>query len=92
MMLINSLWYSILTPALGIFVSACTGYVVCKYDFRGKMFIYNMVLVVMMIPVMGSFTAAIQIIYQIESGQLSLHTHYGGGGIRFAVPIRILVF
>lgn len=56
-MLFNSIWYSTLSPALGIMVSACTGYVVCKYNFHGKKLIYNLVLVVMMIPVMGSFTA-----------------------------------
>lgn len=85
MMLLNSMWYSVLNPALGIFVSTCTGYVVCKYDFRGKKFIYNMVLVVMMIPVMGSFTAQYKLYTQLNlvNSPLILITAAGGFGSQF---------
>lgn len=84
-MLFNSIWYSVLTPALGLIVSTCTGYVVCKYDFRGKMFIYNMVLIVMMIPVMGSFTAQYRLYNQLNlvNSPLILITGAGGFGSTF---------
>lgn len=84
-MLFNSLWYATLSPALGIFVSTCTGYVVCKYNFRGRKFIYNLVLVVMMIPIMGSFTAQYRFYTQLNllNSPLILITSAGGFGGTF---------
>ena len=80
-MLFNSLWYA----TLGIFVSTCTGYVVCKYNFRGRKFIYNLVLVVMMIPIMGSFTAQYRFYTQLNllNSPLILITSAGGFGGTF---------
>jgi len=84
-MLFNSLWYSTLTPVLGLFVSTCTGYVVCKYNFRGRKFVYNAVLVVMMVPIMGSFTAQYKLYTQLKlvNSPLILITSAGGFGGTF---------
>jgi len=84
-MLFNSIWYSTLSPALGIMVSACTGYVVCKYNFRGKKLIYNLVLLVMMIPVMGSFTAQYKLYTKLNlvNSPLILITSASGFGGTF---------
>ena len=84
-MLFNSIWYATLSPALGIIVSACTGYVVCKYDFCGKKTIYNLVLIVMMIPVMGSFTAQYKLYTKLNlvNSPLILITSAGGFGSTF---------
>ena len=84
-MLINSLWYSIFPTALGLISSTCTGYVVCKYNFRGKWFIYNMVLVVMMVPIMGNFTAQYRLYHKLHliNSPLILIASLGGFGSMF---------
>lgn len=84
-MLINSLWYSAFTPGLSLIVSACTGYVVCKYNFRGRKFIYNMVLVIIMVPTMGNFTAQYKLYYSLNivNSPLILITSLGGFGGTF---------
>lgn len=84
-MLFNSLWYSTLTPVVGLISSACTGYVVCKYDFKGKWFIYHMVLVVMMVPIMGNFTAQYKLYNKIGlvNSPLIILASAGGFGSTF---------
>lgn len=84
-MLFNSLWYSTLTPLVGLISSTCTGYVVCRYDFRGKKFLYNMVLVTMMIPIMGTLTAQYRLYYKLHlvNSPLILLTSAGGFGSTF---------
>ncbi len=52
-LLANSLWYSIGAAFLGIFVSSMSAYVVAKYEFPGRKFVYGLVLIVMMIPIVG---------------------------------------
>lgn len=84
-MVFNSLWYSTLSPALGLISSTCTGYVVCRYEFRGKKLIYNGVLLTMMIPVMGTLTATYKLYYAMHlvNSPLILVTSMGGFGGTF---------
>ena len=51
----NSIWYSCGGAFLGVFTSSVTAYVVAKYKFPGRGFIYGIALVTMMIPIVGSF-------------------------------------
>lgn len=56
-LLINSLWYSIGAAVLGIFVSSMSAYVVAKYSFPGRKFVYGLVLIVMMVPIVGALSS-----------------------------------
>ena len=56
-MVFNSLWYSAGSTLLSLLSCTCTGYVIAKYNFRGRKFLYNTAIVVMMIPIYGSLPA-----------------------------------
>ena len=56
----NSLWYSIGSVLINIFFEAAATYVICKYKFPGRMFLYNLVIARMMIPIMGSLPSAVR--------------------------------
>lgn len=54
-MFFNSLWYACGGALLGVITSAVVAYVVSKYKFPGRSFLYGLALVTMMIPIVGSF-------------------------------------
>lgn len=56
-MSLNSLWFSVGTTVLNVFSSMCLAYGVSKYRFKGKDFIYNFVLIIMIFPVFGTLPA-----------------------------------
>ena len=56
-MSLNSLWFSVGTTVLNVFSSMCLAYGVSKYKFKGKDFIYNFVLIIMIFPVFGTLPA-----------------------------------
>ena len=56
-MFLNSMWFSVGTTFFNIFSSTCLAYGVAKYKFRGRNFIYNLVLVVMVFPMFGTMAA-----------------------------------
>ena len=56
-MSLNSLWFSVGTTLLNVFSSMCLAYGVSKYKFKGKEFIYNFVLIIMIFPVFGTLPA-----------------------------------
>lgn len=54
-MFINSVWYACGGAVLQVVTSAVVAYVVSKYKFPGRGFLYGLALVTMMIPIVGSF-------------------------------------
>lgn len=64
-MFLNSLWFTLGMTLVGLFYATISAYVVAKYNFPGKKFIYAFALVMMMIPIIGAqssnlkFTAAL---------------------------------
>lgn len=60
-MLWNSLWYVGINSALDLFVPACTGYCLSKYDFKVKNVIYTTAITCMTIPIVGSMASAFRI-------------------------------
>ena len=56
-MVINSLIYSFGSTTLSLFFSSCTTYVVAKYRFPGRKFLFNMVIAMMIIPIYGALPA-----------------------------------
>ena len=52
-MLFNSVWYTVLSTALRVFCPAVTAYVISKYQFVGKNFLYAMTVTILTIPIVG---------------------------------------
>lgn len=59
-LLYNSLWYSIGSVLINVFFEASATYVICKYKFKGRNFLYGLVIVRMMIPIMGSLPSSVR--------------------------------
>lgn len=59
-MTLNSLWYAGGSAFFGVFFSSITAYVIAKYKFPGRSFLYGWAIVTMMLPIMGSSAAAIK--------------------------------
>lgn len=57
-MTFNSLWFAIGSEVIVLFFQAGVAYVLSKYKFKGRMFIYNVVIVRMMIPIVGTLPSA----------------------------------
>lgn len=53
-MFFNSIWTCFLSIGVNIFFSCCTGYVLAKYRFRGRKFIYTAAIVCMTLPIFGT--------------------------------------
>lgn len=64
-MLTNSVYYTLITAFLSSFMPAVTGYVLSKYDFRGKELIYGVAIFSMTIPIVGATASSIQLSMEI---------------------------
>ncbi len=56
-MFVNSLYYSILSPLNGIVWTTLVAYVMSRYRFRGSKFLYNLGIIIMLIPIVGNIAA-----------------------------------
>ena len=65
MMVINSIWYAGLGTLLGTLSSAMAAYVVCKYKFIGRNFLYTLVIFIMIIPIYGALPARYKLFYDL---------------------------
>lgn len=63
----NTVWRTLGSCLVGIFFTACTSYVVCKYSDRFKWLnhIYTFVVTIMIVPVLGSTAASYEINHNI---------------------------
>ena len=57
----NSIVRSGLVPLLTVFVTYCVAYVVASYEFVGRKFIFNLGIVVMILPIIGSFPSTMMV-------------------------------
>ena len=80
MMTFNSIWYSIVGAAITLLTSSMSTYCVCKYTFRGRNFIYNLVIFMMILPIVGAGPSAYRLYTQlgITQSPLILVTCLGG--------------
>jgi ABC-type glycerol-3-phosphate transport system permease component len=80
-MFLNSLILSIGGMLLSVIMSAMSAYVVAKYNFKGKNFIYGLAITIMLIPTSGSLAA--QYKFMVESHLIDHYygiiLMYGGG-------------
>ncbi|MBQ3492961.1 MAG: carbohydrate ABC transporter permease [Clostridia bacterium] len=56
-MTFNSVWFAIGSQTIFLFLQSSATYVVCKYKFKGRMLIYNLILLRMLIPIVGTLPA-----------------------------------
>ena len=87
MLVFNSLWYSIGSMLLSLFFTSCTTYVVCKYKFFGRNFLYSMVIFTMMLPIVGAMPATYRFYKTINiiNSPFILVTALGGFGGNFLI-------
>lgn len=64
-MFFNSIWYAFGAVGLCIMSSAMMAYIVAKYNFRGKMILYNLVLVVLILPLYGTEAAKYRLLQSL---------------------------
>ena len=87
-MIFNSLWYTGIVTGLGVFVPAVTGYVMSKYEFKAKPFIFAVAIGSMVIPIVGNTASYMQVIafFGINDNPLyAVVTSLGGFGGSFLV-------
>lgn len=65
-MLFNSLWWSIGGTAGGIFMGALISYVMAKYQFAAREFIYAVIILIMIIPIYGSGAAGYKLATELK--------------------------
>lgn len=91
-MTLNSVWFSFGGTILQMLFTSMAAYVVCKYRFRGREFIYSMVIVIMMIPVYGFFTRAVQAVFAAGNGGFAADSVSVLFGIRHEFSCHLFVF
>ena len=86
-MLANSIWLSLCGSVLTVFSSTMVAYVVAKYDFRMKNFIYGLAIFIMIIPIVGNLPAQYKLYsdLHLRNSPLILITYTGGFGFNFIV-------
>lgn len=85
---VNSIKITLIGTILSILNSAMAGYVVSKYEFKGRNFIYGTAIAVMLIPGIGSLGALYKFmnkthLYNTHTGVVLLYM--GGLGISFLI-------
>lgn len=60
-MTFNSIWFSIGSMVISLFFESAVTYVICKYNFRGRVLLYNLVIFRLMLPIVGSMPSAYRI-------------------------------
>lgn len=86
-MIINSVWYSGGGALIGIAVSSMVAYVVAKYEFPGRNFVYSLAIIIMIIPVVGSLPSQFRLYRAlgIIDSPMILISFTGGFGFNFLV-------
>ncbi len=86
-MFANSIWLSLCGSVLTVFSSTMVAYVVAKYDFRMKNFIYGLAIFIMIIPIVGNLPAQYKLYsdLHLRNSPLILITYTGGFGFNFIV-------
>lgn len=62
-MIANSLWYTAICATLSAFMPLVTGYVLSKYRFKAKTFIYTVAITSLTIPLVGTTASYLKIIH-----------------------------
>lgn len=85
-MIFNSVWYCVLSLAVNMFFSCCTGYVLSKYKFRGRDAIYATAILCMTLPILGTGGATYTFYYttcMYDTIFYVIYSSLGSFGMRF---------
>ena len=84
-MTLNSIYFSLFGCAINIMLTTMLAYVCSKYRFPGSKLIYNIVIVIITLPIYGSGTALYKLIYKlgIMNTRLMVITSIGGFNMNF---------
>ena len=88
----NSVWFALGNAFFNIASSCVAAYVVCKYKFFGRNFLYGLVLVVMMIPVYGALPAKYRMLHNLGMIDSPLYLLSAAGGFDFSFLIIYAFF
>lgn len=87
-LIFNSLWYTVISAGLGAIMPAFTGYILSKYNFKLKQFIFTVAVTSMMIPIVGNTASYLKLIGDLELYNTPFYvivTSLGGFGGSFLV-------
>jgi len=81
-MIVNSLWLTVGSTVLSIFMHCVTGYIFAKYTFKGKNILLSIVIFTMIIPIVGNLPAMYRLIYTIgiNDSPMFLIVYLSGAG------------
>lgn len=65
-MFVNSLWYTGIATFNGVIMPCITGYVMSKYDFKGKNLIFTVAITSLMIPVVGNLASSMKLAGELQ--------------------------
>ena len=88
MMFFNSIWFVGICVFEGLFFCSCCAYVVSRYHFKGRNFIYGLAIFTMTIPIMGTMGSSFKIISDLGLYDTPLYlivTCTGGFGFNFLI-------
>lgn len=83
----NSLWFTLGTTSVHLISCTMTAYVVSKYNFKLKNFIYSLAIFIMLIPIVGNLPAT-NLLYSmlgIKNSPLIIVAYTGGFGFNFII-------
>lgn len=84
----NSIWITAILTGLSVFMPSMTGYVMSKYKFVGRNFLYSFVIFTMVVPIVGTSAAGLQLHAQLGTLNTPLYPviiSLGGFGSTFLV-------
>ena len=62
----NSLYYTVICSFLGSFCPSVTGYVLSKYRFKGREFIYSVAIISLTLPLVGTGAAYMRLLHNLN--------------------------
>ena len=92
-MLFNSLWYIVIAETWCLFWPVLVGYIFAKYEFRGKAFLYGVIIFALTIPIAGTtgaFYKLVDVLQLYDTGPIFvIVTGIGGFGSGFLIHYGI---
>lgn len=88
-MLWNSIWFSVGSTIITVLCTSITAYVMSKYRFRGRRFVYSLFIIVLVFPIYGSFPAQYRLMYNLHVVDSYLILFTAIGAISFNLLIMM---
>ncbi len=70
----NSMWYALGGALICTFCVCTTGYIFAHYEFKGRMFLFNFVIFMMILPLYGTMPSMYKLIYDLHLNDTYLYT------------------